>query len=143
MRIETKSYHNNKKVPVVVVEVDDGWWYVCEFQFSEPETGVNTQKVFQLSSFCSVSVTTGNSIQKVRWLMFSNLRSYVRPSCLQATRASLKSHKSLHTVPHCPRTHTSTRPSKLFPPPASRISVPLQAVDEVRQRKQKEHHRIR
>ena len=58
MHIETKSYHNNKKVPVVVVEGDDGWWYVCEFQFSEPEAGVNTQKVFQLSSFCSVSVTT-------------------------------------------------------------------------------------
>ena len=56
-----------------------------------------------------------------------NLHSEVRPSCLQATPASLKSQKSSHTVPHCPWKHTSTRPSRLFLPPTSRISVLLQA----------------
>ena len=54
------------------------------------------------------------------------LHSVVRPSCLQATAASLASQRSSHTVPHCPRKHTSTRPSKLFLPPTSRISVLLQ-----------------
>ena len=62
-----------------------------------------------------------------------NLHSEVRPSCLQTTIASVGSHKSSHTVPHCPRKHTSTRPSKLFLPPTSRMSVLLQAVDEVTQ----------
>ena len=55
--------------------------------------------------------------------------SVLKPSCLQATIASLVSQKSLHTVPHCPWRHTSTRPSsfELFLPPTSRISVLLQA----------------
>ena len=55
--------------------------------------------------------------------------SVLRPSCLQATIASLVSQKSLHTVPHCPWRHTSTRPSsfELFLPPTRRISVLLQA----------------
>ena len=61
------------------------------------------------------------------------LHSEVRPSCLQATIASAGPHKSSHTVPHCPRKHTSTRPPKLFLPPTSRMSVLLQAVDEVTQ----------
>ena len=56
-----------------------------------------------------------------------NLHSVVRPSCLHTTLASLISQSSSHTVPHCPRKHTSTRPSKLFLPPTSRISVLLQA----------------
>ena len=53
----------------------------------------------------------------------------MRPSCLQTTIASLKSQSSLHTVPHCPWKHTSTRPSssELFLPPTSRISELLQA----------------
>ena len=34
--------------------------------------------------------------------IMSYLHSEVRLSCLQATTASLKSHKSAHTVPHCP-----------------------------------------
>ena len=93
-----------------------------------PKTGVNTQRLFQL-----------------KWLMFSNLHSEVRPSCLQTTLASLKSQLSLHTVPHCPWKHTSTRPSKLFLPPTSRISVSLQAADKVRQTavETKKHHCIR
>ena len=56
-----------------------------------------------------------------------DLHSEVRPSCLHTTVASLVSQSSLHTVPHCLWKHTSTRPSKLFLPPTSRISVLLQA----------------
>ena len=55
-----------------------------------------------------------------------NLHSEVRPSCLQTTVASIISQSSLHTVPHCPWKHTSTRPSKLFLPSTSLISVLLQ-----------------
>lgn len=52
----------------------------------------------------------------------------LKPSCLQATIASLTSQESLHTVPHCFWKHTSTRPSKLLLPPTNLISVLLQAV---------------
>ena len=58
------------------------------------------------------------------------LHSEVRPSCLQATIASLKSQESSHTVPHCPWKHTSTRPSKLVLPSTNRISVLLQTGSE-------------
>ena len=59
------------------------------------------------------------------WDAYS-LQSEVSPSCLQTTVASLVSQKASHTVPHCPWKHTSTRPSRLFLPPTSRISVLLQ-----------------
>ena len=58
---------------------------------------------------------------------FKLLHSGLRPSCLQATIASLVSQESSHTVPHCPWKHTSTRPSKLLLPSISRMSVLLQA----------------
>ena len=71
--------------------------------------------------------------EKVAVVLIYLLHSEVRPSCLQATLASLKSQESSHTVPHCPRKHTSTRPSKSLLPPTSRISVSLQAAEKVSQ----------
>lgn len=48
------------------------------------------------------------------------------PSCLHTTAASALLQKSLHTVPHTPLWHISTRPSKELVPPESLTSPAVQ-----------------
>ena len=88
------------------------------------EMDVNIVK-FICGTFISIKDTWQNALVS-RDAQCSLLLSVSRPSCPQATTASLVSQESLHTVPHCPCKQASTRPSKLLLPPTNRISVLLQ-----------------
>lgn len=51
--------------------------------------------------------------------------SYLKPSCLQTTVASLSVQPSSQMLPHCPFRNTSTRPSLVLSPSTSRTGGPV------------------
>ena len=109
---------------------------ICMFWLSVLALAIVLWLLYQLVFLCKKSDTHPGDIlpdwvgafvtNTTHFQEVGNLHSEVRPSCLQATLASLQSQDIPHTVPHCPWKHTSTRPSKLSFPPTNRISVLLQ-----------------
>lgn len=68
-------------------------------------------------------------VQKCSWEPFLSVRclyhsSYLNPSCLQTTAASLSVQSSSQTLPHCPFSNISTRPSLVLSPSTSRKGGP-------------------
>ena len=63
--------------------------------------------------------------------MSNNLPLRAYPSCAQATPASTRSQRSSHTVPHCPPTQISTRPSYSVSPFTSRSAWFVQDLQNI------------
>ncbi len=68
-----------------------------------------------------------NKSCKIQLIYICVCVSYPNPSCLQTTSASLSSHWSSHTVPHCPAWYTSTLPSYADGPPERRTGTNTEA----------------